>query len=217
MKTRFTGIEKGLARSVGFSIGLLAVRLLYTKNDVYIFYLWNIFLALVPLLCSRRLLIENRIGVKSVLLFGGWLLFLPNAPYLVTDLFHFQARSDSPAWFDMILVTSASWNGVAIGIISLLQVEYFMKGQFSKKWVRIISYSCILLCGYGIYLGRFLRYNSWDVVTDPIPLFSSVYQSVRDPAAHSGAWAFTLIFSGLLAVMYGMIKQLQRSSRTGWW
>jgi uncharacterized membrane protein len=216
MKTRLTGVEKALTLSITFSISLLAIRILYTKSDVYAFYIWNTFLGIVPFLCSRKLTSQTRLGLKSILLLGGWLLFFPNAPYLVTDLFHFTARSGSPAWFDMILVTSASWNGLAMGIISLLQVEYFLKAHFRGKWVKLISYLFILLCGYGIYLGRFLRFNSWDILTNPLSLFSSIYHSILHPVQHTGTWAFTLIFSCLLGIVYSMAKQMQQRSKLSW-
>ncbi len=216
MKTQLTGVEKALALSIAFSISLLAIRVLYTGNDAYVFYIWNIFLAIIPFLCSRKLITQTRMNVRSILLIGGWLLFFPNAPYLVTDLFHFTARSGSPAWFDMILVTSASWNGLVLGIISLLQVEYFLKAHFREKKVRAISYLFILLCGYGIYLGRFLRFNSWDIVTNPHSLFSSIYHSILHPLQHTGTWAFTLIFSCLLGIVYSMAKQMQQRSKASW-
>ncbi|HEY4154753.1 MAG TPA: DUF1361 domain-containing protein [Puia sp.] len=213
MKTRFTGMERILILSVCFSISLLVLRILYTKEYAYAFYIWNTFLAIIPFLCSRKLGSQNRMGLKSILLIGGWLLFFPNAPYLVTDLFHFTVRTGTPAWFDMILVSSSSWNGLALGIFSLLQVEQFLNRHFKEIRVRFISYAFILLCGYGIYLGRFLRFNSWDIVTNPRPLFSSVYHSVLHPVQHTGTWAFTVTFSCLLGIVYTTIKQMQK--RTG--
>jgi uncharacterized membrane protein len=210
MKSPFTGIEKILLLSISFSIFLLLLRIAYTKEYAYAFYIWNTFLAVIPFLCSRKLINQNRMSLKSIGLIAGWLLFFPNAPYLVTDLFHFSVRTGTPAWFDMILVTSASWNGLALGIISLLQVERFLSRHFKEKQVRIISYTFILLCGYGIYLGRFQRFNSWDIVTNPVPLFSSVYHSILHPIQHTGAWAFTVIFSCMLGIVYSMIKQMQK-------
>jgi uncharacterized membrane protein len=205
-------MEKILLLSIGFSISLLLLRMVCTKEYAYAFYLWNTFLAIVPLLCSRKLATQTRIGLRSACLIACWLLFFPNAPYLVTDLFHFTVRKGAPAWFDMILVTSASWNGLALGIISLLQVEKFLNKCFKKDRVRIISYLFIFLCGYGIYLGRFLRFNSWDILTNPVPLFSSVFHSILHPVQHTGTWAFTAIFSCMLGIIYGMIKQMQKSS-----
>lgn len=207
MTSRFTQVERILTLSIFFTISLLAVRIFYTGEYAYAFYSWNIFLAIIPLLCSRKLIDQDRLGFKSILLIGGWLLFFPNAPYLVTDLFHFRIRTGTPAWFDMILVTSASWNGLALGIISLLQVEKFLNGHFKEKWVRFISYGFILLCGYGIYLGRFLRFNSWDIVANPVPLFSSVYHSFIHPVQHTSTWAFTVIFSCMLGIIYAMARQ----------
>jgi len=101
---------------------------------------------------------------------------------------------------------------LALGIISLLQVEKFLNKCFRQNRVRIISYVFIFLCGYGIYLGRFLRFNSWDIVTNPVPLFSSVFHSILHPVQHTGAWAFTVIFSCMLGIIFTMVKQMQKSS-----
>jgi len=112
-------VQQFVAVSLGFTLVLLAIRAFYTGSVTYFFYPWNLFLALVPVFISGLLIKQRALNYKSVLLFALWLLFLPNAPYLVTDIFHFEQRPPVPFWFDLILVVSGAWNGILLCMISL--------------------------------------------------------------------------------------------------
>jgi uncharacterized membrane protein len=131
-----------LLLSILFTMVLLCARFYYTKELMYSFYIWNTFLAVIPLCCSRRLIRLDRFGYKAVLLLAGWLAFLPNAPYMITDVFHYMDRPPVPAWFDLLLVTSAAWNGLLLGIISLMQVERFLHTHW--YWFAV----CYVATGY---------------------------------------------------------------------
>src|SRR5882672_5348565 len=109
---RLNDVQQPVSISLCFTLSLLAIRVFYTGSVMYFFYPWNLFLALVPLFFSGLLLKQKKINFKSILLLGLWLLFLPNAPYLVTDIFHFEARPPVPLWFDLMLVVSGAWNGI---------------------------------------------------------------------------------------------------------
>jgi uncharacterized membrane protein len=111
-----------------------------------------------------------------------------------------------------VLVVSGTWNGMLLGFISLMQVEQFLRKKLSGNWANIITMLCIFLCGYGIYLGRYLRYNSWDILTNPIDLLSAMANHVFIPFDHKRIWAFTLIFSMMFAIIYATLKQLVTQS-----
>lgn len=202
---------KMLPVSIAFCLLLVVVRMCYTGSFMYGFYIWNTVLALVPLFFSRRLAAHPRSGWYSALHFACWLAFFPNAPYLVTDVFHFARESAVPKWFDLILVISAAWNGLLLGILSLMEVERFLLFRFSKKKVIVIQAGIMVLCGYGVYIGRFLRFNSWDVVADPLSLFSTMSPHWLQPAGHLTVWGFTFLFAALFAVVYYTVKQLKES------
>ena len=206
MNTTLSRIEKMLLLSVGFTGLLLLTRILYTGERAYFFYAWNIFLGMIPMLFSRLLYAEPGIRRRSILLIGGWLIFFPNAPYIITDLFHFSARPGALGWFDILLVISASWNGLALGILSLLQVEQFLLNHLPKKWVAVSSGLFILLCGYGVYLGRYMRFNSWDILRHPHKLFISMAHSVIHPVDNGSVWIFTLLFGGLFGIIFFTVK-----------
>ena len=208
MKTKINSLEKMILVSIGFTMSLLFIRILFTKELTYGFFPWNTILAIVPLLFSRKLTDKDEWNKYTIGLLSGWLLFFPNAPYIITDLFHFSKDPGVPYWFDLVLVVSGTWNGMLLGFLSLMQVERFLLKKLSVKWTGLIIALCILLCGYGIYLGRYLRYNSWDILTNPIELLSAIANHILSPFDNSRIWAFTIVFSMMFGIIYFTIKQL---------
>jgi uncharacterized membrane protein len=197
-----------IAVSVGFNFMLVTIRVLLTGELQYANYFWNTFLAVLPLCFAHRLNLQRTTDFKSALLFMLWLLFFPNAPYLVTDLIHFEPSPGYSKWADILLVTTAAWNGVLIGVISLMKAEQFVGRHFSKIAVRFFNVVAIFLCGYGIYLGRFLRYNSWDIITNPISLSLDLLNTIILPHEHLRTWVFTILFGTMFGIFYFTIKLL---------
>lgn len=205
---KFTDTQKLVLVSLAFTLSLLFVRVLYTGETVYLFYPWNLFLATVPLFFSSLLKRQQSINYKSVLYFTLWLLFLPNAPYLVTDIFHYEQRPPMPKWFDLMLVVSGAWNGILLCMLSLFSVERFIKKICPVKYTNYIMSLILLACGYGIYIGRFLRFNSWDVVTEPADLLKTSTHHIHHPMQNLNVWAFTILFAVFLNIVYFTIKKL---------
>ena len=210
-----------LLASTVFSVALFGTRLMfvdfdfgkiqsiddliyYRGNQTYFFLNWNLFLAWVPYLLVLTLPFlykktKSKILVVSILFL--WLLFFPNAPYLLTDLLHLRKRSGVPLWFDMMLLLSFAWTGLILGYLSLLEVQRFLLNFFSKKTVEKISFGAILLCGFGIYLGRFQRWNSWDIVTQPVSLFSDILNLLAQPQTLGLAMVISVfLFLGYLTL-----------------
>lgn len=209
MSNKFSRIDRIIFLSVSFTLVLVIARFIYTREFEYMFYGWNLFLALIPFVCSKRLRLNDRFSIKAAFLLGVWLLFFPNAPYLVTDLLHFTEREGCPLWFDVILVSSASWNGIIIAIVSLLNVEQFLKACFHKRMVNVVLLFFIILCGYGVYLGRFLRFNSWDIISNPGGLVVYIIKSFIHPHQNFGTWAFTIVFSSFFGIIFFTVKELR--------
>ena len=212
MKNKLSATEKMLLISLGFTMILLAFRIVYSGTLNYIFYAWNLFLAVVPLLFSRKLQRHSQFSSVSTGLLLGWLLFFPNAPYVITDIFHFKERLPVPKWYDLLLVTSAAWNGMILGFISLIQVEQFLSRQFSRIKVSAMISCFVFLCGYGIYIGRYMRYNSWDIITNPFRLIDETTDHFFNPIQHFRVWEFTLLFSVMLIIIYATLKHLSMNS-----
>jgi uncharacterized membrane protein len=211
MKTKINSLEKMILVSIGFTMSLLFIRILFTRELTYGFFPWNTILAMIPMLFSRKLKDKQQWDRHAIFLLFGWLLFFPNAPYIITDLFHFSKDPGVPYWFDLVLVVSGTWNGMLLGFLSLMQVERFLLKNLSEKWTGFIISICILLCGYGIYLGRYLRYNSWDILTNPLDLLSAMGNHFLSPLSNTRIWAFTVVFSMMFGIIYFTLKQLVRS------
>jgi uncharacterized membrane protein len=209
MIKQLSSIEKMLLTSLAFTMTLLFIRIVRVHTFAYLFYAWNLFLATIPLLCSRLLTKRKKFDAKAICLMIGWFLFFPNAPYVITDLFHFTERPPVPLWFDMLLATSATWNGLLLGILSLMQVEDFLAARLKPIQVKAVIFSCFVLCGFGIYLGRFLRFNSWDVVDKPGHILHASAVQVLRPHEHWQTWMFTFLFSAMFCIIYFTLKQMK--------
>jgi uncharacterized membrane protein len=214
MIKKLNDFERMILLSISFTLLLMIARFLYTNDPQYFFYPWNLFLATVPYFLSKRLRKYKRINMKVIIILLGWLLFLPNAPYIITDLFHFQERPPVPYWFDLLLVVSAAWNGVVLCFASLLQTEKFLTKHIKLKWIKPASIILITLCSYGMYLGRYKRYNSWSIITRPDDIFHTIISNIAEPWEHMQAWAFTISFAILLCIIHFTIKKIPAIFKT---
>ncbi|MEQ1570159.1 MAG: DUF1361 domain-containing protein [Myxococcota bacterium] len=158
---------------------------------------FNLLLAWIPLLLGA---VASRHPGLLVALGLPWLLFLPNAPYLLTDLCHLKARAPVPLWFDTALLGGTGALGIAIGVASLHQVVGAVHAWFGRWPAVAVWFGAPIASGFGMYLGRFLRWNSWNVVTRPYELVADIADILLHPAAHVDAWAYTATFGGLFLV-----------------
>jgi uncharacterized membrane protein len=155
---------------------------------------FNLALAWVPLIFGA---IASRHRTLLVLFGPLWLVFLPNAPYLLTDLVHLAPRPAVPLWFDIALLGGTGALGLAMGVISLRQVATAVAREASPGAGRALFVCVPMLAGFGIWIGRFLRWNSWDLWMRPLDVLRSVAAPVLSPWTHLDAWAFTLTFGAL--------------------
>ena len=195
-----------------FTIGLYAVRVAYTGSFLFLFIPWNLFLAWLPFFFSERM--EATAGKTAKLFwFGAWLLFWPNAPYLITDLVHLRDGRGVPFYVDLILLFSAAWNGLLLGLLSLQRVEKQMLLYWQQWKVKCILIFLFLLSGFGIYLGRYDRYNSWHILTRPGDLITDIAGYLSNPLQHIHTWAVTILFAAVFALVYETMRELQIHSR----
>lgn len=200
-KIKLSNQDKIVAALVTFSFVLLAARILYSQQIIYGFYVWNTILALVPHWCSNQIAKATTKTKRNVLMLL-WLLFLPNAPYLLTDVLHLANRHPVPFWFDVLLVIQFAFLGMFLGFLAIRNVEQFLQQSYSHKTTRIIINFSFILCGYGIYLGRFIRLNSWDFIAQPFALIKVSVDRVANPIDHLRTWGFTLIVTFMLMLFY---------------
>lgn len=190
-----------------FSLGLSVFRFFLTDSKMFLFLNWNLFLAFIPWLTST-LIIVNAYHKKLhlVLLIIFWLLFFPNSPYILTDLFHLRISSAAPIWYDLIVILSFAWTGLLFGFISLMDIEELLKKYFERKTIILFTITFLFLGAFGIYLGRFLRWNSWDIVSNPFGLFNDIYDRIVNPFSHPRTWGVTVLMGTLLNMMYFSLK-----------
>ncbi|WP_394349790.1 DUF1361 domain-containing protein [Ginsengibacter hankyongi] len=174
---------------------------------MYLFFVWNLFLAVIPCMLSSSL-IQSRKKKLHWIIFIAWILFFPNALYIITDLVHLRERNNIPLWFDVILIFSAAINGLIMAFISLYQVELFLQLKFNNKKTNLILYSCLLISFFGIYIGRFLRWNSWDIFFSPFKFLFEIIQPFINPLQHPRTWGVTIIFFLFFGIFYFIIKKL---------
>lgn len=198
---------------------LLTIRVVETQQLQGIFLLWNLFLAWVPLffaLVARRLasMTTEITKSKQILIYTTlalWLLFFPNSPYIITDLMHLGEYNNQILWFDTVGFFIAALAGMATGLYSLY-VAHQVLNQLTTSliaWV-IVSIS-IVLSGFGLYLGRFIRFNSWDLFTNPFYLFRQSLNELRNPLAMQTTMVFTLVVMVLYISMIILIPNRHES------
>ncbi len=187
---------------------LLIGRMVRTGSVMFLFIPWNLILAVVPLYISYHLVKTNsRIGAGVLMLL--WLLFFPNAMYIITDLFHLVKREHVPLWYDLILLFSSAILGAIMGFLSVINVEQYLRRFINHRSIPWVILSFFLLCGYGVYLGRYLRWNSWDVIADPVSLMGDMLQDIIHPFRNKQCWMLTLFFGVWLQIMYRYFKKVR--------
>lgn len=200
-----------LAISSAVCLMLLYFRIQWSGTLFYVFLVWNLFLAWIPFIISHLLVKFQRKKIHNIYLisfFMIWLLFFPNSPYILTDLFHLKIRNDIPLWFDLILILSFAWNGLVLGFASLMNIQLFLNTYFSKIKIAFFVILLFVLCGFGVYLGRYPRFNSWDVVTSPFTLMTDIFYMISHPLKHTRMVGVTFFFSLFLIVSYSTLTTL---------
>jgi len=196
-------------------VGLSVARFYRTGSIGPIFLAWNLFLAWVPFIYAylayrlhnsrfhKMLIVPGVIGCAVI-----WLLFLPNAPYLLTDLIHLRVIDNSLYWYDLLMLLWYAWTGFLLGIISLYLMQQVVADLLGKVvgWLFVVA--TLSLTSFGVYLGRFLRWNSWDVLADPYPLFADIYAHFRHPFAHFQSHIFWIVLALLLIFAYVTLTTL---------
>jgi uncharacterized membrane protein len=193
-------------------LGLSLFRISISHSNMFLFLNWNLFLAFIPWALSSLLVIYPKIQTKKravILLLTVWLLFFPNAPYILTDLFHLRIVNSMPVWFDLILVLSFAWAGLMFGFMSLWDIEKILEGYINKKLIPIVTSVLLLVGSFGIYIGRYLRWNSWDIIQEPLALIYDVGDRFINPFDHLRTWGVTLFMWLFLSLVYWSFKLIR--------
>lgn len=197
-----------LACASGVAVALVIVRSVASHQLNYFNLVWNLFLGWLPLgfaFFAGRCRTSPRRFLACACL---WLLFLPNSPYIVTDLVHLKPRPPVPFWFDILLVQSFVLTGLLLGFLSLYLMHRLVSLSYGWGIGWLFTLVILALTGFGIYLGRFERWNSWDLFTSPITLSADIWDMIRHPRANKTAYVFSALCGTFLFLAYAAFYAL---------
>lgn len=210
MARRFVLIFLAMLFSSVVSTTMVAVRVVYTGHFSYIFLVWNLFLAWLPFLFALMVVVfrQSKLALGA---FGMlWLLFFPNTTYLVTDLIHLNQTNYIPIWYDAIMLFSFALTGLMLGLLSLYFVHAVVQSHFGQAFGWLFVMITAVLGGVGVYIGRFLRWNSWDVFTNPITLLNDLVHNLFNPDLFFKAFVTTGMLTAVFMVAYIILFLLPR-------
>ena len=221
-----------LALSSVAALAVLAARFVYSGTAGYAFMVWNLFLAWIPLALALPIRFDLSRGRRGIAVAAAlaflWLLFFPNAPYLLTEFQHLHPQHavgarpirllssvspvrGVPLWYDVLLLLLFAWNGLLLGFVSLRIVQRAVSRRAGAAWGWVTVVLVLGLSGFGVSIGRFERWNSWDLFSRPAALLADVAGRLFNPLAHPRTTAVTVLFAGFLLLAYVTVMTLARS------
>jgi uncharacterized membrane protein len=195
-----------LAGATICSVAIWRFRSDYSGTKHYQFLVWNLFLAWIPFIISyfTYTAVFNRRQVYILIPIAAffWLLFFPNAPYILTDFQHLAVGTwhDLPVWYDVMMLIWFSFTGLLLGITSLFLMQEIVRREFGRWWGWGLVAAVAALSGAGVYFGRFLRWNSWDIFSNPKAMALLTFESVQDPSLQS--IGFICLFTSFFLFLY---------------
>lgn len=207
-----------ISLSCALSVGLYLLRVGASGSYRYWYLIWNLLLACVPLVLSiwlaYRLRTQRWLRWENIALTVGWLVFLPNSFYLMTDLIHLTATGEINILFDAVMFGSFIFNAYVAGYLSVLFVHRRLERSIGEGKSMLAILGVFLLCGVAIYMGRVLRWNSWDLVMNPAGVLFDVSEGVVNPLAAAQMIFVTSLFTLCISVVYMVVWTGIRVVRT---
>jgi uncharacterized membrane protein len=189
---------------------MVFARALYGGQMRYAFLVWNLFLAWLPLVLSWSGYVWQKKRLTLLLSGSLWLLFFPNAPYLVTDLIHLRHDGVVPIWFDAIMIFSFALTGLLLGLLSLYIMQTIVTRRFGRQFGWLFAVTALAMSGYGVFVGRFLRWNSWDVFANPLTLLRDILYSLVHPQMIMKTYTVSLLLSAVFMFSYIILLSVPR-------
>lgn len=205
---------KGLIALSLLCMVLVSIRMLVKDEVRFGFLLWNLFLAWVPFGITSIVSMApgkapNKIVIVVIL--ASWLLFFPNAPYIITDLLHIKNYSQNILWFDSLLIFMFALAGLMVGLHSLQKAHELFKHLFRNSIAWSLVLACTVLAGFGVYLGRYCRLNSWDFLQGPRWFFGRIVQQFDNPLSLKVTLAFAGVLFGLYSIFHFFYATVEES------
>ena len=196
-----------------FCLGTTLFRRLYVGGWGFFFLNWNLFLAFIPWALTTIAYIKPKIqqsvlGIFSLLIF--WIIFFPNAPYIITDLFHLRVLRAMPVWYDTLMILSYAWAGMLYGFFSLWDIERILARKLPRPVVTIFSGLLLFMGSFGIYIGRYLRWNTWDLFTKTSEVLMDIGDRFTNPFQYRTTWGVTLFMGVFLNIVYWSFRLVKK-------
>jgi uncharacterized membrane protein len=190
---------------------LIAARVIHTGRLTYAFLVYNLALAWIPLGFAAAASSLDACGSRAARLLavacaGGWLIFFPNAPYLMTDLMHLRVRGNRLFWLDLTALQAFAWTGLALGFVSLDLIQRLVARRVGRAMSWLFAAAVIAASAFGIYLGRFRRWNSWDVLRAPRALLADVAVTLLHPFPNHLVIAHCVVLAAFLFTAYVVVR-----------
>lgn len=200
-------------------ISVIAVIFNLLRLDIWgttdlLYLTWNIFLAWIPYIISTYFIKKDTPINLFIPFFIIWFLFFPNAPYLVTDVFHIVSSLPLLLWYDSLLLFLFGWIGLLLGILSLFHIHQYLKNHLSRLASEFAVFLICFVSSFGVYLGRFERWNSWDIFVNPIQLIKYSFNILSNFAYTKPLFMFVIVFTVFMYSVYKTVYVLINESQT---
>jgi uncharacterized membrane protein len=207
MMRRFGLTVLALLAASTLCVALVELRIDRSGDSFYRFLVWNLFLAWVPFGLAIAAYDRARRGFDVVVgaLLVLWLLFFPNAPYMLTDFIHLNDSQSIPVWYDALMLSSFAWTALLLGFASLYLVQMVARRAVGTTWSWIGVACALALASFGVYLGRFVRFNSWDALVRPGRVLDVIRNQLENPFRHPVMIAVLLALTAFLLVGYAVL------------
>ena len=195
-KNNISKTTKGLILLSALSVFFVLVRIIIKDESRFSFLIWNLFLAWIPfILVTIAKAVNNKLTKYAIMTI--WILFYPNSPYIITDLLHLKNYSQNILWYDSLTIFLTALTGLLIGLNSIYKAKKMCEHYLNKLMIWILLISCNILTGFGIYLGRYCRLNSWDMFNRPIWFVGRVLHQFENPLAFKLTITFATALTGV--------------------
>jgi len=182
------------------------------RGKTFMFLAWNLILAWIPYFIGLWLVHKKHPAWAFALGLIVWLLFFPNAPYIVTDLLHLRPRPPVPFWYDLMLLFCAALTGLTLGLVSLYEVHLALAKRIKPQKAWAVVGLLVALGSFGVWLGRYQRWNSWDAMINPFGIVQNLSRILASPHGLLQAIGVSALFFTLLGLGYGLLYVLLKSS-----
>ncbi len=175
----------------------------------------NLFLAWVPYFLGIALMLSasfsggRLVSAMRVFCLLAWFFFFPNAPYLITD-FAYLDWAHFDLWQRVAIFCIFAQCGLMLAMVSLLIIEKQTSAWYGIAFSKVLVVAAIVFSGFGVYVGRFLRWNSWDLLYHPYSVFLDSLGKLSEPMQGIRPIVFSAMFSLILGTYYYFVVSLTK-------